>query len=89
VGERSYGKPVDVWAIGCIFMELVTGEPLFPGDSDYLTLKMIMQTFHGSEELTDSLKAAFYNNDRYENGSLPEIDDLDIDSTLESKLAFL
>ena len=39
VGYTSYGKPVDVWAIGCIFVELITGKPLFTGESDYETLK--------------------------------------------------
>lgn len=39
VGDRNYGKAVDVWAIGCIFVELLTGNPLFTGDSDYETLK--------------------------------------------------
>ena len=39
VGDPYYSKPVDVWAIGCIFVELLTGRPLFTGDSDYETLK--------------------------------------------------
>lgn len=39
VGYTGYGKPVDVWAIGCIFVELITGRPLFTGDTDYETLK--------------------------------------------------
>jgi cyclin-dependent kinase-like len=39
VGDKGYGKPVDVWAIGCIFVELITGSPLFMGYSDYETLK--------------------------------------------------
>ncbi|XP_043280714.1 cyclin-dependent kinase-like 4 isoform X2 [Venturia canescens] len=34
VGDRRYGRPVDVWAVGCLYAEMVTGEPLFPGDSD-------------------------------------------------------
>ena len=27
-------RPVDIWAIGCVLAEMLTGEPLFPGDSD-------------------------------------------------------
>ena len=38
VGD-NYGKPVDIWAIGCIFVELLTGAPLFTGETDYVTLK--------------------------------------------------
>ncbi|KAL1123283.1 hypothetical protein AAG570_002369 [Ranatra chinensis] len=34
VGDSKYGRPVDIWAIGCILMEMLTGDPLFPGDSD-------------------------------------------------------
>lgn len=34
MGDTSYGKAVDVWAIGCLFAEMLTGEPLFAGSSD-------------------------------------------------------
>lgn len=34
VGDPNYGKPVDIWAVGCLLSEMLTGEPLFPGDSD-------------------------------------------------------
>jgi serine/threonine protein kinase len=30
----KYSTPVDMWSIGCIFAEMVTKEPLFPGDSE-------------------------------------------------------
>jgi cyclin-dependent kinase-like len=39
VGDTAYNKAVDIWAVGCIFVELVTGMPLFTGESDYGTLK--------------------------------------------------
>lgn len=45
VGDRNYGKAVDVWAIGCIFVELLTGRPLFTGDTDYETLRQVLSTF--------------------------------------------
>ncbi|KAK9297745.1 hypothetical protein QLX08_008667 [Tetragonisca angustula] len=34
VGDQRYSKAVDVWAVGCLYAEMVTGDPLFPGDSD-------------------------------------------------------
>lgn len=34
LGSRQYSTPVDVWSIGCIFAEMVTKKPLFPGDSE-------------------------------------------------------
>jgi len=78
-----------VWAIGCIFVELVTGNPLFAGDSDFDTLKMILRTFQGSEELPEELKDAFYSNPLFEGASLPLSSDLDIDLSLECRLSFL
>lgn len=29
-----FSRAVDVWAIGALITEMLTGEPLFPGDSD-------------------------------------------------------
>jgi len=31
VGIPDYGPAVDVWAVGCLAAELLTGQPLFPG----------------------------------------------------------
>ena len=58
VGDANYNKPVDVWAIGCIFVELMTGRPLFTGDTDYETLRQVLQTFF-SEDMPEQLKNAF------------------------------
>ncbi|CAF5106739.1 unnamed protein product, partial [Rotaria sp. Silwood1] len=33
-GSRSYDEGVDLWAVGCIFGELINRSPLFPGESD-------------------------------------------------------
>lgn len=42
VGDANYNKTVDVWAIGCIYAEMFNGMPLFPGESDLHTLKLII-----------------------------------------------
>ena len=34
LGETAYGSSIDVWSIGCVFWELLTGEHLFYGDTD-------------------------------------------------------
>jgi len=34
LGARQYSTPIDIWSVGCIFAELVTRKPLFPGDSE-------------------------------------------------------
>ncbi|KAG6450664.1 cyclin-dependent kinase-like 4 [Manduca sexta] len=44
VAEHRYGPEVDIWAIGCLFAEMFTGDPLFPGDSDIDQLALIIKT---------------------------------------------
>ena len=41
LSDNDYGKPVDLWAIGCIMGELTDGQPLFPGDNEIDQLYMI------------------------------------------------
>lgn len=41
LGDEDYGKPVDIWAIGCILGEMCDGQPLFPGDSEVDQLHVI------------------------------------------------
>ncbi|KAL2479795.1 Cyclin-dependent kinase F-1 [Abeliophyllum distichum] len=33
-GSTNYGLEIDLWSLGCIFAELLSLEPLFPGNSD-------------------------------------------------------
>lgn len=44
VGDTQYGSSIDVWAIGCVFAELLTGQPLWPGKSDVDQLYLIIRT---------------------------------------------
>ncbi|RXG60639.1 Cyclin-dependent kinase-like 2 [Armadillidium vulgare] len=44
VGDTKYGREVDIWAIGCLLAEILSGEPLFPGESDIDQLFHIIQT---------------------------------------------
>ncbi|XP_035280754.1 cyclin-dependent kinase-like 2 [Anguilla anguilla] len=70
VGDTKYGKAVDVWAIGCLFMEMLTGDPLFPGDSDIDQLYLIMRCFGN---LTPRHQELFYKNPVFAGVSLPEV----------------
>ncbi|PWZ25601.1 Cyclin-dependent kinase B2-1 [Zea mays] len=42
LGATHY-TPVDIWYVGCIFAELVTNQPLFPGDSELQQLLHIFK----------------------------------------------
>mmetsp|Transcript_29155 Transcript_29155/g.75020 ORF Transcript_29155/g.75020 Transcript_29155/m.75020 type:complete len:358 (+) Transcript_29155:290-1363(+) len=33
-GATQYDSKIDVWSYGCVFAELIVGQPLFPGDSN-------------------------------------------------------
>mmetsp|Transcript_43530 Transcript_43530/g.86508 ORF Transcript_43530/g.86508 Transcript_43530/m.86508 type:complete len:390 (+) Transcript_43530:122-1291(+) len=44
LGQRKYATPTDVWSLGCIIAEMVTGQALFPGDSEIDTLFRIFRT---------------------------------------------
>ncbi|CAM9445713.1 unnamed protein product [Chrysoparadoxa australica] len=52
LGDDGYLTAVDVWSIGCIFAEMATLRPLFPGDSEIdqiFRIFRIMGTPHDSE----------------------------------------
>lgn len=40
LGAKTYSTPVDIWSIGCIFVEMVNHRPLFPGDSVRRTARL-------------------------------------------------
>lgn len=39
----TYGPAVDLWALGCIFVELLTGRPLFPGKTQHDQLWLVLR----------------------------------------------
>ncbi|CAG9464648.1 unnamed protein product [Pedinophyceae sp. YPF-701] len=42
LGEEVYTEAVDVWAVGCVLAELLTGEPLFPGQTEAEVIEMLV-----------------------------------------------
>ncbi|CUF66181.1 protein kinase, putative [Bodo saltans] len=50
--DRNYTCAVDVWAAGCIFSELITTKPLFPGNNEVDQLFKIMSIFGSPTEAT-------------------------------------
>ncbi|CAL8470770.1 g10312 [Coccomyxa elongata] len=43
LGSDHYGPEVDMWSVGCIFAELLTGKPLFPGKDETDQMEKISQ----------------------------------------------
>ncbi|KAH9498192.1 Cyclin-dependent kinase 2 [Bulinus truncatus] len=52
LGSRFYSTPVDVWSLGCIFVEMVRRQALFPGDSEIDQLFRIFRTLGTPDEIT-------------------------------------
>nr|XP_005485709.1 cyclin-dependent kinase-like 2 [Zonotrichia albicollis] len=74
VGDSKYGRPVDVWAVGALITEMLTGEALFPGDSD------IDQLYHITKCLGNLIprqQELFYKNPLFAGLKLPEVKELE------------
>ncbi|XP_053559283.1 cyclin-dependent kinase-like 2 [Bombina bombina] len=74
VGDIKYGKAVDVWAIGCLVTEMLTGDPLFPGDSDIDQLYHIVKC---QGNLTPRHQEMFYRNPLFAGVTLPDIKEVE------------
>lgn len=59
VGDVQYGPPVDIWAVGCVYAELLTGEALWPGRSDIDQLYHIRKTLGNLNLLNHFKKNCF------------------------------
>ncbi|EFX74436.1 cyclin-dependent kinase 20-like [Daphnia pulex] len=49
-GSRNYGPEVDLWAMGCIFGEMLKNSPLFPGENDIGQLCTVIQVLGTPDE---------------------------------------
>ena len=41
-GDREYTMAIDMWAVGCIFCELLSNKPLLPGKSEMNQIELIV-----------------------------------------------
>ncbi|XP_038206491.1 cyclin-dependent kinase-like 4 [Zerene cesonia] len=69
VGDTMYSTPVDVWAIGCVFAELLSSEALWPGKSDLDQLYLIRKTLG---DLLPRHMTIFSQNSFFQGLALPE-----------------
>ncbi|CAM9240812.1 unnamed protein product [Ascophyllum nodosum] len=60
LGSPRYTKGVDMWAVGCILGEMLSGRPTFPGSSTMNQLEKILEsTGKPSPEDVESIKSPF------------------------------
>nr|KAF6483599.1 cyclin dependent kinase like 1 [Rousettus aegyptiacus] len=74
VGDTQYGPPVDVWAIGCVFAELLSGVPLWPGKSDVDQLYLIRKTLG---DLIPRHQQVFNTNQYFSGVKIPDPEDME------------
>ena len=43
LGSRQYNKSIDMWSVGCFFVELFLGKPIFPGNLEVKQLSLIFK----------------------------------------------
>lgn len=56
---ESPGLPIDMWSLGCILSELLTGMPLFPGEDEADQLSCIIEILGmPSQKILDNSKRA-------------------------------
>ncbi|XP_016362254.1 cyclin-dependent kinase-like 1 [Sinocyclocheilus anshuiensis] len=68
------GLQLDVWALGCVFAELLSGNPLWPGRSDVDQLHLIRQTLG---DLIPRHQQVFHSNVFFSGVSIPEPDTME------------
>lgn len=60
LGSVKYSKGVDMWAVGCIIAELMSGKPLFPGTSTTNQIeRVLVVTGRPSKEDLDSIQSPY------------------------------
>lgn len=76
LGCMKYTKEVDVWSIGCIFAEMMSRKPLFPGQDYIDQLHLIMNALGAPSDqelyfLTNARARKFMNAEHQKRGGAP------------------
>lgn len=66
-GASQYGPPIDLWAAGCVFAEMLRGIPLFSGTTDIEQLALVVRLLGTPdlEQWPELATLADYNKIRY------------------------
>lgn len=68
LGSTNYSTDIDTWSVGCVFGELLTGRPLFVGETSVDQLVKIMQVLG-----TPSREAMHAMNPRHSEVTMPQL----------------
>lgn len=44
LSPRDYMKAIDMWSVGCVFAEMLTGQPLYPGHQEMDQISRIIDS---------------------------------------------
>lgn len=64
LGTRQYSAAIDVWSVGCIMAELLTGRPLIAGNGEIDQLRKMYETL-GDPDSTTFAGLPFYDKLKY------------------------
>jgi serine/threonine protein kinase len=63
LGNDQYDEKIDIWALGCVFHELDTNSPLFPGECECHSIFLIYSTLGNPDKDSDLTIYPYYNAD--------------------------
>lgn len=86
VGTNRHTTAVDIWPVGCIWVEMCSSEPLFPGDSEIDQIYIIQEGL--GHPLPQPLLNFFSTNEKYAGLNLPkpELYSKDTTSSLNKRI---